>query len=350
MNKSSTGTLINIAAIVVIIAGISAAQRILLPFILALFISVICSQPILWLEKRKVPYALGLGLVLILIFVAFLLLGGLIGNAFTKFTIELPLYEEKIRKTAELIIQDLNDMGANIDTKRFLETIELDRMLGFIASVIGEIGKVMSDSFIILIITIFMLLEVRSFIVKTEVIEKMYGNSLKYLETIGENIRNYLTIKTVISLITGFFIWIWLLVLGVDYAILWGLIAFMLNYIPSIGSLIAAVPAVLLALVQLGVGSMIWTGVGYLTINLTMGNIVEPKVMGKGMGLSTLVVFLSLITWGFLWGAFGMFLSVPLTMAIKIMLEQNEKTRWLAILLGKGSHTKQLREEYPQGD
>jgi predicted PurR-regulated permease PerM len=123
-------------------------------------------------------------------------------------------------------------------------------------------------------------------------------------------------------------------------------IAFFLNYIPTIGSIIAAVPTMLLALVQLGVGSMLWTGVGYLAINIIMGSIIEPKVMGRGLGLSTLVVFLSLIVWGFVFGTVGMFLSVPLTMAIKITLEQNEKTKWIAILLGTGIETKRIMRDH----
>jgi AI-2 transport protein TqsA len=125
-----------------------------------------------------------------------------------------------------------------------------------------------------------------------------------------------------------------LLIIGVDYAILWALIAFMLNYIPSIGSIIAVVPALLFALVQLGWGGAIWTLVSYLVINNVLGVAVEPRMMGKGLGLSTLVVFISLIFWGFVLGTVGMFLSVPLTMTMKIIFEQNEKTRWIAILLG----------------
>lgn len=346
MNKSIQSSIVTIAALVVIIAGAMAAKGILIPIILAVFISVICAQPILWLEKQKVPYALAMVMVLLSIFVLFVLFGSLVGNSLARFTRDAPQYEEKLRETVRSTVEGLNNMGANIDIGHFLETLELDKILIFTASAIGEIGKVMSDSFIILLITVFMLLEVKSFIVKTEVIEKLYGNSLKYLDKIGYSIRHYLSIKTVISLITGLFIGVWLLIIGVDYAILWGVIAFMLNYIPTIGSIIASVPTMLLALVQLGPGGMIWTGVGYLIVNVVMGSIIEPKVMGKGMGLSTLVVFLSLIVWGFVLGTLGMFLSVPLTMAIKIMLEQNENSRWVAILLSPGGETKKLKREH----
>jgi predicted PurR-regulated permease PerM len=125
-----------------------------------------------------------------------------------------------------------------------------------------------------------------------------------------------------------------LAIIGLDYAILWGLIAFLLNFIPNIGSIFAAIPAVLFAVIQLGFGGALWTILIFVIVNVVIGNVVEPKMMGKGMGLSTFVVFLALIFWGFVLGTVGMFLSVPLTMAIKIMLEQNPKTRGIAIALG----------------
>jgi predicted PurR-regulated permease PerM len=215
---------------------------------------------------------------------------------------------------------------------------------------VGQIGGIMSNSFLILLITIFILSEINAFVLKAKVIKLKYGNSLDYLNKIGNSIRHYLSIKTFISLLTGLFIVIWLLIIGVDYPILWGVIAFLLNYIPNIGSIIAAVPTMLLALVQLGVGGMIWAGIGYLAVNMIMGNIVEPKVMGKGLGLSTLVVFLSLIIWGYIFGSVGMFLSVPLTMTIKIMLEENHKTSWFAIILGTEDDTRQILEDQKESE
>ncbi|MFQ5519051.1 MAG: AI-2E family transporter [Mariprofundus sp.] len=133
---------------------------------------------------------------------------------------------------------------------------------------------------------------------------------------------------------TGIFISIWLAVIGVDYPLLWGLVAFLFNFVPNIGSIIAAVPAVLLALIQLGSGEALMAGVGYVIANVVMGNVVEPKFMGKGVGLSTLVVFLSLVFWGWVLGPVGMLLSVPLTMIVKLALESRADTQWLAVLLG----------------
>jgi AI-2 transport protein TqsA len=148
------------------------------------------------------------------------------------------------------------------------------------------------------------------------------------------NVKHYMAIKTLISLATGTFVAILLAIIGVNYAILWGLLAFALNYVPNIGSIIAAVPAVLLAIVQLGVLKALVVAAGYVGINIIMGNFLEPRFMGRGLGLSTLVVFLSLLFWGWVLGPVGMLLSVPLTMTAKIALESRDDTRWIAVLLG----------------
>jgi predicted PurR-regulated permease PerM len=147
-------------------------------------------------------------------------------------------------------------------------------------------------------------------------------------------VNTYLVIKTSISIATGFLVSIWLWILGVDFAPLWGLIAALMNFIPNVGSILAAIPAVLLAVVQLGIPDAALVAAGYIVVNVLMGNFLEPRFMGSGLGLSPLVVFLSLLIWGWMFGLAGMFLSIPLTMIAKIALEQNPSTRWIAILLG----------------
>ena len=112
------------------------------------------------------------------------------------------------------------------------------------------------------------------------------------------------------------------------------MLAFLLNYIPTIGSIIAAVPAVLLALVQLGPAEAATTALGFPGINMVFGNIIEPRLMGFGVGISPLVIFVGLVSWGWIFGPVGMLLSVPLTMTLKLALESDERTEWIAILLG----------------
>jgi predicted PurR-regulated permease PerM len=335
-----------IAAIFIIIAGLMKASSIVIPILLSLFFSIIAAQPVLWLKRKKVPYSLAVVIIILLFLIIFLLLGGLISNSLANFSQNVPKYSDNLEGTLNSIIQNLNNLGFTISADQFRDLIDPGSVMKYTAKALGEITSLVSNSLLILIISIFILLEVRDFIFKADVIAMTENRSLQYLDDIGKSIRHYLSIKTVISLITGVLVTTLLLIIGVDYPILWGLIAFLLNYIPSIGSIIAAIPTSLLALIQLGTGGFIWTAVGYLVINTVMGNVVEPKMMGKGLGLSTLIVFLSLIIWGYVFGTIGMFLSIPLTMSIKIILEQREKTRWIAMLLGTQNDAKKVLSSF----
>jgi predicted PurR-regulated permease PerM len=150
----------------------------------------------------------------------------------------------------------------------------------------------------------------------------------------SRKINRYLAIKTMTSLATGIIVAIVLGIMGVDFPMLWGLLAFLLNFIPTIGSIIAAVPPVLLAMVQFNQGMAVGVAVLYTAVNMIIGNFLEPRFMGKGLGLSPLVVFLSLLFWGWLLGTIGMFLSVPLTMTVKIICDTRDDTKWVGVLLG----------------
>ncbi|MBC8485454.1 MAG: AI-2E family transporter [Bacteroidetes bacterium] len=334
-----------VAAFIIIIAGVKYASSIVTLMLMALFVSIICAQPISWLEKRKVPHGLAIVIVLLGILLIFFGLGELIGESLAGFTKDAPEYENRLNEIGTTLFQSLNDKGFNISHDQLIKMLAPGKIINFTATVISELGEIMGSTILILFVVLFILLEFNSFSVKTKAIVKIPAESLNYLEKIGKSIRYYLGIKTMACLLTGVFIWVCLIIIGVDYAILWALIVFLLNYIPTIGPIIAGVPAALFALIQLGFGGAMWTIGSYVVVNMLIGNVIEPKMMGKGMGLSTLVVFIALIFWGFVLGTVGMFLSVPLTMSIKIMLEQSEKTRWIAILLGTQEDAQTIVDE-----
>jgi predicted PurR-regulated permease PerM len=187
---------------------------------------------------------------------------------------------------------------------------------------------------------VFILLEASSLPGKIRAAIGKPDSPLSQYNDVIKNVNKYLGIKTLISLGTGFTVFLWLIILGIDFPILWGLLAFLLNFVPNIGSLLASVPAIILALIQFGLGKAVLTAMGYFAVNTIFGSILEVRIFGKGLGLSTLVVFVSLIFWGWVLGPIGMLLSVPLTMIIKIILESNESTKGMAILLGSGSEVK----------
>jgi AI-2 transport protein TqsA len=326
--------LVNVAALIIIIAGVIYAKSMITPFLLALFISIICEQPVSWLEKRKIPRWLALILVIFGMIFLFSGLGFLIGGTVTSFSGNLSKYESTLTDLSTPFIKYLNDHGINVSNDHIFNLIQPAKILDLTAGALNTVFNMVGNTFLILLIIIFILTEFGSFAIKAKAIISGSDKSVSYFSTILKNIRHYLEIKTLICLLTGLFVFVALLIIGVDYPLLWALIAALMNYIPNIGSIIAAVPAVLFALVQSGVGGAIWTLASFMVINNVLGNVVEPRIMGKGLGLSTLVVFLSLIFWGFILGPVGMFLSVPFTMTIKIILEQNDKTRWIAIILG----------------
>ena len=212
----------------------------------------------------------------------------------------------------------------------------LMRWLGTIA---GTLGDFLTTMFIVVIVAIFILLEGSALPGKVRGLPVLSQDTWNRLEQIAADVRRYMFLKTVMSLLTGALVALWLLVLEVDFPILLGVLAFALNYIPAIGSIVAALPGILLAFVEFGLGTAVLVAGGYVVINVGVSNGIEPRYLGDGLGLSPLVVILSVLLWGWVLGPMGMLLSVPLTMSVKIALESDEGTRWLALLMsGRRRH------------
>lgn len=328
------------AGIIIIIAAMYFARSIIMPVLLALFITIICAQPILWLEKKKVPQGLAVIIVLIGILSIFFGLGYLIGNGISTFTADTSSYETKLKSIVDSFVKFLNDYGINITKDQFPNLTDPARIIKYSVVALNELLTMAGSTFLVFLTIIFMLLELNSVSDKVRAVFKGPAESFDYLSKIINNIRRYLAIKSAFAIATGILIFAALSLIGLDNAILWAVIAALLSFIPNIGSIIAAIPALLFALLQMGLAGAIWTLLSYMIVNNVLGNFLEPRFMGKGLSLSTLVVFLSLIFWRFILGPIGMFLSVPLTMAIKIVLEQSEKTKWLAIILGTHKEAK----------
>lgn len=331
---STLGFLLTCAAVVIIIAGMRAAAPLLTPFLLALFLAVIAAPPLYFLHHRGLPSWAALLLVIFVLVAVLVVLGAIIGGSLNDFSVHLPEYEQKLRDQVKDFLLWLQGMGIVIPAEAFRNLLDPARAMNFAGQILSSLGGLLANAFLILLTVIFLLFEASQLPAKLKMVLDNPRPALKQLQAISANINNYMAIKLATSLVTGFGIGLWLWFLGVDFPVLWGTVAFLLNFVPNIGSIIAAVPAVLLALVQLGVGSAIWAALGYLLMNTLVGNILEPKVMGRGLGLSTLVVFLSLVFWGWVLGPVGMFLSVPLTMTLKIAVDSSPNTRLLAVLLG----------------
>ena len=329
------------AGIIIIIAGIKSISNIIIPLILAVFISLMLLQAVHWLEHKKISRNFAI-LIVVVIFSFFLfLIGDLLGVSLSRFNADLPQYKLKFLNYIADNTDLLRKFGINYSADHPINT-EPGLLMKIILNGIDHLKQIISMVFLIMLLTIFFLLELDSFPLKFKAMFSQSGNekSIINLNKIIINLRSYIGIKSITSFATGLFIYLGLLFLNVDYAILWGSIAFLLNYIPNIGSLIAAIPAVIFAGIELGGSTLLYTGILYFGVNFIIGSIIEPKVMGKGMGLSMAVILISLMFWGWLFGPIGMFLSVPLTMVLKVFLESNEDSKYFAILIGTEEEAK----------
>lgn len=326
--------LVTFAALVIVIAGMRAAAVILVPFLLAAFIAIISAPPLFWLQRRGLPAWLSLLIVVVAVVLMGLVISGLVGSSIKVFSKELPVYEAKLRQYVLVMVAWIKKLGVDTSGIEWTNILDPGAAMKLVATGLNSLGKILTNGFLILMTVVFMLIEASNLPVKLRAILGDTAGVLINFEKFINSVKHYMAIKTLISLATGIVVAVWLAVVGVDFPVLWGLLAFFLNYVPNIGSIIAAIPAVLLAFVQLGIMKAMVAAAGYVVVNLVMGNLIEPRYMGRGLGLSTLVVFLSLIFWGWVLGPVGMLLSVPLTMTAKIALDTREETRWLSILLG----------------
>lgn len=332
--------LLNLAAFVVIVAGMRAASALLVSFLLALFLAVLFATPLRWMIDHRVPRVLAVLMLVVVILAVSTLIGGLLGT--TVFDLGRSdarydqLFRSQVGQLDAAIAGWLERFGVEGSPRVVSDFFSPSRLFGLLQRLVANLGQVLANGFLIVLMMVFMLFEVSSFPTKMRLAfgEAEATEARENFHKVGAAIRRYVALKTVISLGTGISIAIWMAVLGVDYPILWGVLAFLLNYIPNIGSFIAAVPAVLLALLQLGLGSAVVAALGFLVVNVFFANLIEPRIMGYSVGLSTLVVFSSLVFWGWVLGAVGMLLSVPLTVMFRIVLGTNESTRWIAVLLG----------------
>lgn len=332
-------SLVIIASLFIVLAGLKLATDIIVPFILAAFIAIICNPLLRFFARYKVPKGIAILLIMLMIVAVGSSLAGLVGQSLNDFSQQLPQYREDLQTRFVWLVDTAAQYNILIDKQQLIALFDPGKMIDMATNMLTGFGAAMANIFLIILTVVFMLFEAPMINKKVHLALDDPEMRQKQIDKFLESINSYLAIKTLVSLATGFCAGFFLWILDVDYFVLWGVIAFLLNYIPNIGSIIAAVPAVLIALVTQGPLVSGLVAILYVAINTVMGNVIEPKYMGKGLGLSTLVVFLSLIFWGWLFGTVGMLLSVPLTMVVKIALENSEEGQWLATMLGSGEET-----------
>ncbi len=286
-----------------------------------------------WLVGHKVPRPLAL----LLVFLAMAAIGGtvvvVIGQSVYNFRDNLDTFKEPLQGKVAALAETLAKVGIEVPAKVRSGSLNTDLAVDSLGSLLGGLTDLFGKGLFVLFCFVFIVLEASGFPAKVAAMPGDTSGRQARWEKILTETRRYVALKTVISLATGATIGLLLLWLKVPYAPLWALLAFLFNFIPNIGSIIAAVPAIAVTFIVKDSSTLAQVMVMYLVVNLMVGNIIEPRIMGRGLGLSTLVVFLSLVFWGYVLGPIGMLLSVPLTMIVKIVLSASDDTRWLSILL-----------------
>jgi AI-2 transport protein TqsA len=325
--------LLTAAAFVVVVAGMRASAGILVPFLLAVFVAVICAPLYQAMTRRHVPASLAiLGIVLVML-AAVLVMAGVLERTINSVSGRLPQYQAALFGQMDEVWRWLEGYGIELPETTLREYFDPQWLLRYLGTIASTLGDVLITTFIIVIVAIFILLEGSALPDKIRRVDGLSFETWARLRQIVADVRRYMFLKTVMSLLTGALIALWLLALGIEFPILLGVLAFALNYIPTIGSIVAAVPGILLAFIEFGLGTAALTTLAYIVINIGISNGIEPRYLGNGLGLSPLVVILSVLFWGWVLGAMGMLLAVPLTMTVKIALESSDDTRWIAVLM-----------------
>ncbi len=320
------------AAVVIVLAGVQAATSILGPFLVAVFFAMITAPVMTWLTRRGVPRVLAAGTVVAGLIALFVGTAAFLGAALTGFLFSLPQYEEALEAQAAV----LAEYGIDPASISIWDYIDRGYVIQQVAGLAQELGSITFDAFIVFIAIGFLLLEAPRL---TACLARHLGPDnphLRHISQSGRFLIDYVVIRTKVNLITGVGTGLFLALIGVDFAVLWGFIAFILSYVPYIGLVVAAIPPTLLALVMYGTGGAVAVIAAITLIDAAAENLILPRMAGKDLNLSPFVVIFSVVFWGFVLGAVGVFLAVPLTVAVKLFLESWEESRWIGELMGAG--------------
>jgi len=324
------------AAVVIVLAGLQAATSIIGPLLVAVFFAMITAPVMTWLTRRGVPPVLAAGMVVVGLIGVLTGVIAFLGAALTGFVRSLPQYQASLDEQIAVFQSLLSEYGITPGVIQIGDYIDQGFVFQQVAGIARQVGSITVDAFIVFVGIGFLLLEAPRI---AAVIRQRLGaesSPYRHLAQSGRLLIDYVVVRTKVNLITGVGTGLFLAVLGVDFAVLWGFIAFVLSYVPYIGLVVAAIPPTLLALIEFGPAGAVAVIAAVALIDAAAENLVLPRMAGRDLNLSPFVVLFSVVFWGLIFGAVGVFLAIPLTIAVKLFLESWDETRWIGELLGAG--------------
>lgn len=344
MSHPGSLAIIVLGCFVVVCAGVKLAAPILIPIVLACYLAIVSLPVVVALRARRVPVSIATAIGLIVVTSVLAGLVALVVRASADLAARWPIYQGLFLKHVEALARwgELHALRFS-----FFDFVAPTTVGALVAGLVGDIVALLWNLALALIVAAFLLLRF------APAVETATLDTTKPLRRAAREVNRYIVIKTATSAATGLCVGLLTLLLGADLPLLYGLLAFVLNYIPNLGSVIAAVPPIALALLQQSTGNALLMATGFFVINLVIGNVVEPRIMGRALGLSPLAVLLSVIFWGWLLGMIGALFSALLTLLVKLLLLAAEDLRIFGQALGPrgqpqprdGTHTSSLLEE-----
>lgn len=355
MNKNaeikSSGILgiITFAAFVVVIAGLKVSQPILVPFLFGVFLTILGTVPLNALQRLRVPKMIAIACVIVVYFLFFYGVFTILSSSLDGILKQIPIYHARLRGLTSTIDQWLLSQGQQPLSGYILPIVQPEALLDIIGRTLKGFLNTISSIVVVLLFITFMLNEAADFKNK---LDTAFGKGMdsQSMQGIARDVQRYLGIKTFTSFLTGVCIALWAWFMGIDFPLLWGFLGMLLNYIPIIGSIIASIPPIALSLLMFDFSTTLILAIGYVVLNFSISNLLEPILMGRRLGLSVLIVFSSLVFWGWMWGPAGALMAVPLTMIVKIFLEHNSDLRWLAVFMGSRISTEKISAEESESE
>jgi AI-2 transport protein TqsA len=322
------------AAMVVILGALKLATQLVVPLLLSAFLAIASAPLMFWLIRRGVNRYLAVSAALLADIAFFGAMATLTARGLDAFVSAVPRYQARVQvlrgeASSWLVAQGLPDLGELLPSA--LGSEDAGRM---VATAFTEVARALTSLLLVLLIVAFLLVELLGIEDKLRHIFRHPELGIEQFRRAAAHVQRYIVVKSGANLLTGLLVALWLAAFRVDFALLWGVCAFMLSYIPTIGTLLLGVPVLAVTLLQYGFGTALVVGIGYVLINTAIAALVEPRVFGQALGLSPLVVFVSMVCWGWLWGPIGAVLSVPLTVVVKIALAYVDGYEWLSRMLG----------------